>query len=365
MVAKELSFIDRLRKQMGDKAASSVSLLSDEGNKIIYEPSGILSLDYLSGKGLPKGRWIEIFGAESGGKSLISALIGASFQKRGKSVVWIDMERTADPEWFARIGLNPDQVVLIKPESAEEAFDRLNDCIDAKADLVVLDSIASMATQTEMESEASQQTMAVMARMLSTQLRKLTGKLADSGTIVIMINQLRSTLAVNKYMAQESTTGGKALPFYCSLRFRVSRVNAPGSYLKDENDIYRAHTIQLRNIKNKVGAPGRTGQFMLYYDGGPDNRTAIVGIAQQKGLITQGGAWYKLNFNGQEIRAQGEQALIDKITENKELQNFLFDALNIDPVYHNVFDIDTRKIELPNGMDLIANADSEEYKQQK
>lgn len=358
-MAKELSFIERLKKEMekNKKAAAQVSLMSDEENKIVYEPSGILLLDYLSGKGLPKGRWMEIFGAESGGKSLISALIGASFQKRGKNVVWIDMERTTDPEWFKRIGLDTESVVLIKPESAEEVFDRLNDCIAAKADLVVIDSIASMATQTEMESDASQQTMAIMARMLSTQLRKLTSKLADSGTIVIMINQLRSTMAVNKYMAQETTTGGKALPFYCSLRFRVSRVTAPGSYLKDENDIYKAHTIKLRNIKNKVGAPGREGTFMLIYDGGPDNRTALVALAMQKGYITKGGAWYTLNVNGQEIRACGEQALITKLAENKEAQEFLFDALEIHPLYRNMFETDTRTIELPNGIDEIAESE--------
>lgn len=358
-MAKELSFIERLKKEMekNKKAAAQVSLMSDEENKIVYEPSGILLLDYLSGKGLPKGRWMEIFGAESGGKSLISALIGASFQKRGKNVVWIDMERTTDPEWFKRIGLDTEKVVLIKPESAEEVFDRLNDCIAAKADLVVIDSIASMATQTEMESDASQQTMAIMARMLSTQLRKLTSKLADAGTIVIMINQLRSTMAVNKYMAQETTTGGKALPFYCSLRFRVSRVTAPGSYLKDENDIYKAHTIKLRNIKNKVGAPGREGTFMLIYDGGPDNRTALVALAMQKGYITKGGAWYTLNVNGQEIRACGEQALITKLAENKEAQEFLFDALEIHPLYRNMFETDTRTIELPNGIDEIAESE--------
>jgi len=358
-MAKELSFIERLKKELekNKKASAQVSLMSDEENKIVYEPSGILLLDYLSGKGLPKGRWIEIFGAESGGKSLISALIGASFQKRGKNVVWIDMERTTDPEWFKRIGLDTDKVVLIKPESAEEVFDRLNDCIAAKADLVVIDSIASMATQTEMESDASQQTMAIMARMLSTQLRKLTSKLADAGTIVIMINQLRSTMAVNKYMAQETTTGGKALPFYCSLRFRVSRVTAPGSYLKDENDIYKAHTIKLRNIKNKVGAPGREGTFMLIYDGGPDNRTALVALAMQKGYITKGGAWYTLNVNGQEIRACGEQALITKLAENKEAQEFLFDALEIHPLYRNMFETDTRAIELPNGIDEIAESE--------
>lgn len=358
-MAKELSFIERLKKEMekNKKASAQVSLMSDEENKIVYEPSGILLLDYLSGKGLPKGRWMEIFGAESGGKSLISALIGASFQKRGKNVVWIDMERTTDPEWFKRIGLDTENVVLIKPESAEEVFDRLNDCIAAKADLVVIDSIASMATQTEMESDASQQTMAIMARMLSTQLRKLTSKLADAGTIVIMINQLRSTMAVNKYMAQETTTGGKALPFYCSLRFRVSRVTAPGSYLKDENDIYKAHTIKLRNIKNKVGAPGREGTFMLIYDGGPDNRTALVALAMQKGYITKGGAWYTLNVNGQEIRACGEQALITKLAENKEAQEFLFDALEIHPLYRNMFETDTRTIELPNGIDEIAESE--------
>lgn len=357
-MAKELSFIERLKKQLDkDSVKTRISLLSDDENRIVYEPSGILMLDYLSGKGLPRGRWVEIFGVESGGKSLIAALIGASFQKRGKNVVWLDMERTTDPDWYGRVGLDTDNLVVAKPESAEEAFDTIKSCISAKADLVIVDSVASMATEKEMEEDASKQNMAIVARMLSTQLRKLTGPLADAGTIVIMINQLRSTMALTQYEKQETTTGGKALPFYCSLRFRVSRVTAPGSYLKDENDVYKAHTIKLKNIKNKVGAPGREGTFMLIYDGGPDNRTALIALALQKGYITKGGAWYTLNINGQEIKACGEQALVDKLAANKDAQSFLFDALNIDPLYRDMFETDKRTIELPSGISEIAAGD--------
>ena len=357
-VKKEPSFIERLKKEMAaKKIGAKVSVLSDEENKIIYEPSGILALDYISGRGLPRGRWIEIFGVESGGKSLISAIIGASFQKRGKDVVWIDMERTADPDWYGRVGLDVEKLVVIKPESAEAAFDALKTCIEAKAGLVVIDSVASMATEKEMEEDAGKQNMAIVARMLSTQLRKLTGPLADAGTIVIMLNQLRSTMAVSQYEKQENTTGGRALPFYCSLRFRVSRMKDAGSYIKDENGIYKAHSIRLRNIKNKVGAPEREGHFMLIYDGGPDNRAALASLAMQKGYITRSGAWYSMNINGQDIRACGEQALIDKLSENKEVQQFLFEALNIDKFYWDMFDKDKRTLELPNGLDSIADGD--------
>lgn len=354
-MAKELSFIERLKKQM-DKSSvhAKVSQLSDEENKIIYEPSGILMLDYISGKGLPRGRWIEIFGAESGGKSLISAIIGASFQKRGKDVVWIDMERTADPEWYSRVGLDPEKLVVIKPESAEDAFDALKACIESKAGLVVIDSIASMATEKELGESAGKQNMAIVARMLSTELRKLTGPLADAGTIVIMLNQLRSTMAVTQYEKQETTTGGKALPFYCSLRFRVSRIKSPGSYITDENGIYKAHTIKLKNIKNKVGAPEREGQFMLIYDGGPDNRTALISLAMEKGLIRQTGAWFNMPFNGQELKACGIAGMVKLLSEQPEAQKFLFGALGIDPLYHNMFDIDKRELEYPTGLDEIA-----------
>lgn len=354
---KELSFIERLKKQMKSSVDAKVSQLSDPENKIIYEPSGILVLDQISGKGLPRGRWIEIFGAESSGKSLLAALIGASFQRRGKDVAWIDLERTSDPDWYARVGLDPEKLALIKPGSAEDAFSALEACIEAKAGLVVLDSVASMATQTEMENDPTQQTMAVMARMLSTQLRKLTGKLDDAGTIVIMINQLRSTMAVNKYQAQEATTGGKALPFYCSLRFRVSRVNEPGSYTVDADGVTTAHTIKIKNIKNKVGAPKLEGTFMLIYDGGPDNRAALVSLAMRKGYIRQGGAWFSMPFNGQEIKAQGLPAFISKLAELPDAQQFLFEALNIDPLYRNMFEIDKRELELPNGLAAIAESD--------
>lgn len=360
-MAKELSFLDKLKKQLEkDSVKTKVSALSAEENKIVYEPSGILELDDISGRGLPKGRWIEIFGTESGGKSLIAALIGASFQRRGKNVVWLDMERTADPEWYSRVGLDADKLVLLKPESAEEAFDALSSCIEAKADLVVIDSIASMAAEKELEASADKQTMALMARMLSTQLRKLTGKLADAGTIVIMINQLRSTMAVTQYEKQETTTGGKALPFYCSLRFRVSRIKAPGSYLTDSNGNYKAHTIKLKNIKNKVGAPEKEGQFMLIYDGGPDNRAALVHLAREKKLIQVTGAWYTIPYNGQELKACGEAALIKLLNSKPDVQKYLFDTLNIDPIYRNMFEIDKREVEYPSGLDSIAEGEGDE-----
>lgn len=360
-MAKELSFIERLKKQMEkDSVKTRVSVLSDEENKIIYEPSGILTLDEICGRGLPRGRWVEIYGMESGGKSLVAAIIGASFQKRGKNVVWIDMERTADPDWYGRVGLDIDKLVVAKPESAEQAFDTLNSCIEAKADLVIIDSVASMAAEKELEDSADKQNMALMARMLSTQLRKLTGKLADAGTIVIMINQIRSTMALTKYEKQETTTGGKALPFYCTLRFRVSRMKDPGSYITDEDGNYKAHSIKIKNIKNKVGAPERTGHFMLIYDGGPDNRAGLVSKAISKGYIVQGGAWFTMQFNGAEIKACGIPAFIEKLSKNADAQQFLFDALNVDPFYRNMFSQDTRQLEYPNGLDEIAESDKGE-----
>ena len=149
---KNISFIEKLKKELSGRA--QVTKLSDPENIIHYNPSGILILDTISGKGIPEGRWIEIFGQESSGKSLLAALIGASYQRRNKSVVWIDMERTTDPTWYKRVGLDVDNLIVIKPESAEDAFYALDKCIDEKVDLVVIDSIASMATQTEMENEA-------------------------------------------------------------------------------------------------------------------------------------------------------------------------------------------------------------------
>ena len=354
---KNISFIEKLKKELSGRA--QVTKLSDPENIIHYNPSGILILDTISGKGIPEGRWIEIFGQESSRKSLLAALIGASYQRRNKSVVWIDMERTTDPTWYKRVGLDVDNLIVIKPESAEDAFYALDKCIDEKVDLVVIDSIASMATQTEMENDPGDQTMAVMARLLSSSLRKLTGKLDDAKTTVIMINQLRSAMAVNKYAVQEVTTGGKAIPFYCTLRFQVSRSNEPGSYTQDEFGNYLSHTIKIKNIKNKVGAPKRSGSFMLIYDGGPDNRTALIQAAQEKKYITLKGAWYSINFNGQEIKACGVKDLVAKIAENKELQEFLFDACNIDPYYRNMFDIDKREINLPNGLAEITEADDE------
>jgi len=359
-MAKELSFIEKLKKEL--VGVAKVTALSDPANEVQYEPSGILMLDWIAGRGLPRGRWIEIFGMESGGKSLLAALIAASYQRRGETVVWIDMERSIDPVWYKRLGLDTDSLIVAQPDSGEGAFETLQKVLESgQVGLVVIDSIASMATDDELEEEAGHKNMAILARLLSNELRKLNGKLADSKCTVILINQVRSTMALTRYSANETTTGGKALPFYASLRFRVTKSTEPGSYIQDENGKYMAHTIKIKNIKNKTSSPNLTGQFMLIYDGGPDNRAALVALATEKGYITTApGGWYYINFNGQKIAKKGEKALIEALAENKDLQNFLFDALNVHKIYRNMFEIDKREVISASGLAEIAKLPEEE-----
>lgn len=364
-MAKELSFIEKLKKDL--VGVAKVTALSDPANEVQYEPSGILMLDWIAGRGLPRGRWVEIFGMESGGKSLLAALIAASYQKRGELVVWIDMERSIDPVWYKRLGLDTDNLIVIQPDSGEGAFRSLQSVIESgKVGLAVVDSIASMATDDELEEEAGHKNMAILARLLSNELRKLNGKLADSKCTVILINQLRSTMAVTRYCAAETTTGGKALPFYASLRFRVTKSTEPGSYIQDANGKYLAHTIKIKNVKNKTSSPNLTGQFMLIYDGGPDNRAALVALAVERGYITTApGGWYYINFNGQKIAKKGEKALIEALAENVDLQNFLFDALDVHKIYRNMFEVDKREVVSASGLAEIAKLPDEDEEPKK
>ena len=355
-----LSFIEKLKKDLGDDSIS-ITKLADPANNIEIEHTGILALDTVCGGGFPRGRWIEIFGKEAGGKSLLASLVCANAQKRGELVAWIDMERTADNRWFKRLGIDTEKMILSKPDSAESAFKVLNAFIESgKFSYIVIDSVASMATEGEQEDEPGKANMAVMARFLSTQMRVLTGKLDNTRTTVILINQLRSTMAVNKYAQQETTTGGKAIPFYATLRLGVHKLTDPASYIKDENDDYIAHTIAIKNVKNKLGSPGKRGEFMLIYDGGPDNRMALVAKALEKKYITQKASMFYIDFNGQQISARGEKQLIKRISENKDLQKFLFEALDIAPCYRDMFESDTRDVIEPTGIASIAEMPEEE-----
>lgn len=352
-----LSFIEKLKKELSDDSIS-ISQLSDPANNIEIEPTGILALDRVCGGGFPRGRWVEIFGKESGGKSLLASLVCANAQRNGELVAWVDMERTADNRWFKRLGIDTDNMILVKPNSAEGAFKAMTAFIESgKFAYIVVDSVASMSTEDEQEDEPGKANMAVMARLLSTQMRVLTGKLDASKTTVILINQLRSTMAVTKYAQQETTTGGKAIPFYATLRLGVHRSKDPASYIKDENENYLAHTIMIKNIKNKLGSPDKRGEFMLIYDGGPDNRLALIAMALEKKYITQKAAMFYIDFNGQQISARGEKQLVQRITDNTELQKFLFEALNIPECYRHMFETNNEVLEA-TGLSAIAEDNS-------
>lgn len=349
-----LSFIEQLKKDLKDDSID-ITQLSDPANDIVRDPTGIMMLDWVSGGGFPKGRWIEIFGKESGGKSLVATLVCANAQKRGEMVAWIDMERTADNKWFKRLGVDTDKMLVVKPNSAEGAFKAMNALIESgKISYIVVDSVASMATEGELEDDPGKQNMAVMARLLSTEMRKLTGKLDKYKCTAILINQIRSTMAATKYAQQETTTGGKAIPFYASLRLWVAKLKEAGSWVADKNGEVLAHTIRIKNVKNKVGSPDKVGQFMLIYDGGPDNRTALIALAIQKGYITKNGAMYYMDFEGQSISARGERNLLEKLQQSPEIQQFLFKALNIDPVYFDTFDKDKRDLIIAEGLSEVA-----------
>lgn len=355
-----LSFIEQLKKDLKDDSIG-ISKLSDPSNDIIREPTGILALDNICGGGFPKGRWIEIFGMESSGKSLLATLVCAHAQKKGDMVAWIDMERTADNKWFARLGVDTDKMLVIKPTSAEGAFKALNTLIDSgKISYIVLDSVASMATEKEIEEEPGKQNMAVMARLLSTEMRKLTGKLDSTKTTVILINQIRSAMAATAYAKQNTTTGGKAIGFYASLRLWVKKLTDPSTYIEDRNGERLAHSISIRVEKNKVGSPGKTGSFMLIYDGGPDNRTAIIGMALQAGIITKNMAMYYLDVDGQSISARGERALLEKIQQSPKIQKYLLSALHIDPTYADTFESDKRELAVAEGLATMVKLPEDE-----
>lgn len=260
--------------------------------------------------GLPRGRVVEIYGAESSGKTTIAISAIAECQKSGGTAAFVDAEHALDPRYAAALGVKLSDLLVSQPDSGEQALEIVDTLVKSGAvDLIVVDSVAALVPKAEIDGEMGDKHVGLQARLMSQALRKLTGGVNKSGTVVIFINQTRQKIGVPAYMNPETTTGGTALRFYSSVRMDVRRVAS----VKDKEDNATGIRARVRVVKNKVAPPWRASEVEIVYGKGISKFGELLDIGSQYGIVEQKGAFF--SYGGKNI-GQGKQKAVEFLAEN-------------------------------------------------
>jgi len=326
--AKELkAFLEKCSKAH----ATTVSRIRDMDERPTIEviPSGSYSIDdALGAGGFPRGRVVEVFGPESGGKTTLSLLAIASCQKTGGVAAFIDVENSLSLDWAKKLGVDVDNLVFNQPDSGEQALAIVRDMVESNLiDMIVVDSVAALTPQSQIDGDIGDQTMALQARMLGPAIRLLVHSAAKSKCVLIFINQLRETMAM--YGPKETTPGGRSLKFYSSIRLGVSKVS--GSEIKvkkgngEEGDTGEilGHRVKIKVVKNKVGRPMCEAQFDLRFLEGIDRFKELITLGIDRGVIQQNGPMTSFST----LTTKGLEKFIEEIKPNEALQKELWDAI--------------------------------------
>ncbi len=261
-----------------------------EGSQLEIEgiSTGALSLDLaLGGKGLPRGRIVELFGPESSGKTTIALHAIANAQRDGGVAAFIDAEHALDPSWCKKLGVNIESLLFSQPSCAEEALQIAEMLVMSNAvDMIVIDSVAALVPRAEIEGEIGDTFVGIQARLMSQALRKLTGSVSKSRAVLIFINQIREKIGV-MFGSPETTPGGRALKFYSSLRIDVRRIGS----VKDGEEIVGSR-VKVKVVKNKVAPPFRVCEFDMMYDHGVSREGDLIDLALAEKMVTKSGAWF-------------------------------------------------------------------------
>ena len=265
-------------------------------------PTGAINLDAAIGVGgIPRGRVTEVFGPEASGKTTLALHAVAQVQKQGGVAAFIDAEHALDTDYATKLGVDVEKLLVSQPDTGEQALEICEILVRSGAvDVVVIDSVAALVPRAEIEGEMGDSHVGLQARLMSQALRKLTGAIARSKTSVIFINQLREKIGV-MFGNPETTTGGRALKFYASLRLDIRRIGP----VKEKEDVIGSH-VRVKVVKNKVAPPFKQAEFDIMYAEGISHASLLVDIGAESGIIEKSGAWY--SYNGQRIGQGRENA---------------------------------------------------------
>ena len=285
-------------------------------------PTGSLTLDLALGiGGVPKGRIVEIFGPESSGKTTVALHIAAEVQKLGGEAAFIDAEHALDPVYAKALGVNIDNLLVSQPDSGEQALEITDALVRSGAvDVVVVDSVAALVPQQEIDGDMGSSHVGLQARLMSQALRKLSGSISKTNCVVVFINQLREKVGV-MYGNPETTTGGRALKFYASVRIDVRKVEN----LKQGDEVF-GNRVKCKVVKNKVAPPFRVAEFDIIYGKGISKAGEIIDVAIELGIIQKSGSWF--SYNGEKI-AQGKENTKKTIAENESLMKELEEKIKL------------------------------------
>ena len=301
--------IAQISKQFGDGSIMKLG----ENHKVDVEllPSGCLSLDIALGGGYPKGRIIEIYGPESSGKTTLTLHAIAEIQKQGGTAAFIDAEHALDPAYAKKLGVDTENLLVAQPDNGEQALEITETLVRSNAvDLIVVDSVAALVPQAEIDGDMGDAHMGLQARLMSQALRKLTGIINKSKATVIFINQIRMKIGV-MFGNPETTTGGNALKFYASVRADIRRT----AQIKNGDDVIGNRT-KVKIVKNKIAAPFRVAEFDIMYNEGISKTGDILDLAVEHEILGKSGAFYK--YNDQNI-GQGRENAKRYLLENPDI----------------------------------------------
>jgi recombination protein RecA len=301
----------KLQKKYGNDVLMQMD--KDTDFKVEWIPTGCYSLDEVIGGGLPRGRVIEIFGAESGGKSTLALFLMAQIQKKGGRVALIDAENAFDGTYAANIGVDVTKMLVSQPTSLEESMDIIKELVETgMIDIIVIDSVSALVPKSEVEGEDfMKDTMAIQARLMSRALRILSGPISKSKSVVVFINQIRDKVGVF-YGAKTTTSGGRALKFFSSVRLEVSK----GPKIEGKNEVQIGNEMIITAAKNKVGFPWKKTTIDLYYARGIDLVSDTLDFGERLGIIKKEGNTY--SYDGEAIGV-GRAKAIEVLSKNQEL----------------------------------------------
>ena len=306
--------LGNIDKQFGK---GSVMRLGDEVRvPIEVIPTGSIALDVALGiGGLPRGRVVEIYGPESSGKTTVALHAVANAQKAGGIAAFIDAEHALDPDYAKKLGVDTDALLVSQPDTGEQALEIADMLIRSGAlDIIVIDSVAALVPRAEIEGEMGDSHVGLQARLMCQALRKITGALSTSGTTAIFINQLREKIGV-MFGSPETTTGGKALKFYASVRLDVRRIET----LKDGTDAVGNRT-RVKVVKNKVAPPFKQAEFDIIYGQGITREGGLIDMGVEQGIVRKSGAWY--TYEGDQL-GQGKENARSFLRDNPDLADEL------------------------------------------